>query len=335
MKIGYFLSCEEYSPASLLEQARLAEQVGFESLWITDHFHPWVGEQGQSPFVWSMIGAISQVCSLPITTAVTCPTVRVHPAIVAQAAATSSVLTEGRFALGVGTGEALNEHVTGQRWPDTGTRLAMLEEAVEVMRALWAGETLDHHGDHYTVEDAHLYTRPDSPPPVYVSAFGPKALDLAARIGDGLVTVSPDKDLISQWRDAGGGDKPVSAGYKVCWSDSADTALDTIEQLWPSEGLPPELLTVLYSPKQFEQAASLVTKQALAEAIAHGPDVDAHVEAFRPFAESGADIVHISQIGAARDATSARGFFDFYGEQVLPRLREVAPMNTSDGGSSA
>src|SRR3954470_908833 len=130
MQIGYFLSTEEYAPAELLEQARAAEQAGFEGLWISDHFHPWNNEQGNSPFVWSMIGAISQVCSLPVTTAVTCPTVRVHPAIVAQAAATSAVMTGGRFVLGVGTGEALNEHVLGDAWPSIDTRLEMLEEAV-------------------------------------------------------------------------------------------------------------------------------------------------------------------------------------------------------------
>ena len=200
MQIGYFLSCEEYSPAQLIQQAQLAEQAGFESLWISDHFHPWNDEQGQSPFVWSMIGALSQACSLPITTAVTCPMVRTPPAIVAQAAATSAVLTGGRFTLGVGSGEALNEHVMGDRWPDAEVRLEMLEEAVEVMRELWAGEFVDHHGTHYTVENARIYTRPDSPPPVYVSGFGPKACELAGRIGDGYITTSPDEDLIKAFR---------------------------------------------------------------------------------------------------------------------------------------
>jgi G6PDH family F420-dependent oxidoreductase len=324
VKIGYFLSCEEYSPEQLLLQARLAEQAGFESLWISDHFHPWTDEQGQSAFVWSMIGAISQVSSLPVTTAVTCPTIRTHPAIVAQAAATSAVLTQGNFALGVGAGEALNEHITGARWPDADTRLQMLEEACEVMRELWRGEFVDHHGQHYDVEHAKIYTRPDQPPPIYVSAFGPKAAEVAGRIGDGFVTVSPEADLIKAFRDAGGAGKPVHAGYKVCWGNDASTALDTAHSMWPNEGLPGELPTVLYSPKQFEQAGSLVTKEALGESIAHGPDLDAHVKAFEPFASSGADVVHIAQIGGARSATSSEGFFDFYGSQVLPRLRELA-----------
>ncbi len=324
MKIGYFLSCEEYSPAQLIDQAQRAEAAGFESLWISDHFHPWTDEQGQSAFVWSMIGAISQVCSLPITTAVTCPTIRIHPAIVAQAAATSAVLTRGKFALGVGSGEALNEHVTGARWPTTATRLEMLEESLEVMRELWRGGFVEHHGTHYTVEDARIYTLPDEPPPIYVSGFGPKAAELAGRIGDGFVTVSPDQDLIKAFRDGGGGDKPVHAGYKVCWGKDAESALDTIHTIWPNEGLPGELPQTLYSPRHFEQAGSLVTKDALGESIAHGPDVDAHVQAFEPFAKSGADVVHVAQIGGARDKTSSAGFFDFYAETVLPRMRELA-----------
>src|SRR6185503_9689457 len=146
MRIGYFLSSEEYTPAELIEQARLAEEAGFEGLWISDHFHPWVDAQGQSPFVWSMIGALSQVTRLPVTTAVTAPIMRIHPAIVAQAAATSAVLHEGRFVLGVGTGEALNEHILGTAWPSAGVRLEMLDEAVEVMRELWTGEVVSHRG---------------------------------------------------------------------------------------------------------------------------------------------------------------------------------------------
>ena len=176
-RFGYFLSCEEYTPDQLLDQARRAEEAGFDALWISDHFHPWTDAQGQSPFVWSMIGAISQVCDLPVTTAVTCPTVRTHPAIVAQAAATAAVLLgEGRFTLGVGTGEALNEHVLGDAWPRTERRLEMLEEAVGLIRRLWEGEVVSHEGTHYRVDTARIYTRPDTPPPVYMSAFGPKAL---------------------------------------------------------------------------------------------------------------------------------------------------------------
>jgi G6PDH family F420-dependent oxidoreductase len=323
MRIGYFLSCEEYGPAELLQQARLAEQAGFESLWISDHFHPWSDEQGQSPFVWSMIGAITQTCSLPITTAVTCPTTRMHPVVVAQAAATSAVLTGGRFALGVGSGEALNEHIAGARWPDTGVRLEMLAEAVAVIRQLWTGRFSDHHGRYYTVENARLYTLPDAPPPIYVSGFGPKSAELAGRIGDGYVTTSPDSELIGTFREAGGGDKPVQAGYKVCWGPDEDECVDIAHRLWASAGLPGELAQTLPSPRHFEQASSLVTRESTRDSIASGADVEAHVEAFRPYAEAGVDTVHIAQIGARYPEANAEGFFAFYADRVLPRLREI------------
>ena len=174
-EIGAFLSSEEHGPLDLLAQAKLAEKAGFHSVFISDHFHPWIDRQGESPFVWSVIGAISAATSHKVTTGVTCPTVRIHPAILAQAAATTQILFEGRFVFGVGTGEALNEHILGDRWPSVEIRLQMLEEAIEVIRLLWKGELVNHHGEFYTVENARLYSVPDSPPPIAVSGFGPKA----------------------------------------------------------------------------------------------------------------------------------------------------------------
>src|SRR4051794_9072781 len=218
MKIGYFLSSEEFSPAELVRQAKLAEQHGFQGLWISDHYHPWNEAQGESSFVWSVIGALSQATErLPVTTAVTCPTVRIHPAIIAQAAATSALLLPGRFVLGVGSGEALNEHILGDDWPDADTRLEMLEESIEIMRELWKGGSLKHDGRHYVVENARVYSLPDTPPPVYVSGFGPKAISLAARVGDGYCVVGPAGDNVDQFRSQGGGDKPAQSGLKVCY----------------------------------------------------------------------------------------------------------------------
>src|SRR4051794_18804508 len=211
MKIGYFLSCEENAPRDLVAQARQAADAGFQALWISDHYHPWNDEQGHSAFVWSVIGALAEVTELPVTTAVTCPTMRIHPAVVAQAAATSAVMHEGRFNLGVGSGEALNEHVLGTHWPEADVRLEMLEEAVEVMRALWSGGQRSHRGRHYTVENARIYDLPETPPPVLVSGFGPKAVRVAARIGDGFVTTSPDEEMIGLYRSEGG-KGPVHAG---------------------------------------------------------------------------------------------------------------------------
>jgi len=323
MKIGYFLSCEEYGPRQLLEQARSAEEAGFESLWISDHFHPWNSAQGQSPFVWSMIGAIACETSLPITTAVTCPTVRVHPVVIAQAAATSALLTDGKFTLGVGSGEALNEHITGARWPETDIRLEMLEEAIEVIRALWTGETVHHHGRHYTVEDAQIFTRPDTPPQIQLSGFGPKSAALAGRIGDGYITTQPDTELIDIFRENGGEAKPMQAGYKVCWGEDDDSCVATAHEIWANQGLPGELAQVLPSPRHFEQASTIVTEDSTRSSIAYGADIERHVEAFRPYADAGFDAVHISQIGAGRPATNGAGFFQFYRDEVLPELRKI------------
>jgi G6PDH family F420-dependent oxidoreductase len=218
---GYFLSCEEFTPAELVEQAKLAERAGFEALWISDHFHPWNDEQGQSAFVWSVIGALSQVTSLPITTAVTCPTIRIHPAIIAHAAATSSMLLNGRFVLGVGSGEALNEHILGDAWPSADERLAMLEEAIQVIRLLHEGGVKDFRGEYYAVENARIYTLPEQPVPIYISGFGSKSATLAGRIGDGFCCTKPDAELVGTFRDSGGGRKPVQGGFKVCYGPDA------------------------------------------------------------------------------------------------------------------
>lgn len=314
--IGYFLSCEQSGPAELVDQARRAEQAGFERLWISDHFHPWNDAQGQSPFVWGVIGALSQVTSLPISTGVTCPTVRIHPAIVAQAAATAAVQLGGRFVLGVGSGEALNEHVLGDPWPSVGVRLEMMEEAVEVIRLLHQGKMISHHGAYYEVQEARLYTLPEQPVPIYVSAFGPQAAELAARIGDGMCTTMPDAEIIKTFRESGGGSKPVQAGTKVNWDRDADAALDEAQRLWGNEGLPGQLAQILPRPQDFEDAMTLVPKDAVAEAFTCGPDVDKHVAQLKEYVDAGADEIYVQQIGPDLD-----GFFAAYEKDVLPALR--------------
>ncbi|HZY57645.1 MAG TPA: LLM class F420-dependent oxidoreductase [Rubrobacteraceae bacterium] len=315
-KIGYFLSCEEFGPLDLLDQARMAEEAGFEALWIADHYHPWNEEQGQSPFVWSVIGGLSQVTSLPVTTGVTCPTIRIHPAIIAQAAATSAVMLEDRFALGVGSGENLNEHILGDRWPPTDVRLEMLEEAIEVMRLLWEGGFKDHHGKHYTVENARIYTLPEKPPKVLVSGFGPKAIRLAGRVGDGYCGVSPDAELVSLFRSSGGGDKPAQAGMKVCWGEDEAEACKTAHRLWANDLLPGELGQELPVPAHYEQAVSLVTEEMVAEDFPCGPDPERHLEAIREYIDAGYDEVYVLQIGPEQE-----GFFRFYEKEILPKLR--------------
>ncbi len=316
MKVGYFLSCEEYSPAELLEQARLAEEAGFEGLWISDHFHPWNDEQGQSPFVWSVIGALAQVRELPVTTAVTCPTVRTHPAIIAQAAATSAVMHEGRFRLGVGTGEALNEHILGDPWPSIDERLAMLEEAVAVMRRLWQGGFVSARGRYYTVDHARIYTLPDEPPPVLVSGFGPKAIELAGRIGDGFISTAPDADGIKRFRAAGGEGKPTQAGFKVCYAADEDTGAEIAHRLWANSGLPGELAQVLPSPKHFEQASELVTTDMTRESTVCGPDASQHLEQAQTYADAGFDEIYVANMGP-----HYKEMIRLWGVEVIPQLR--------------
>jgi G6PDH family F420-dependent oxidoreductase len=315
MKIGYFLSCEEFGPGDLLEQARMAEEAGFEGLWISDHYHPWVEAQGNSPFVWSVIGGLSQATSLPVTTAVTCPTMRIHPAVIAQAAATSSVMLGGRFNLGIGSGEALNEHIFGDAWPSADVRLEMLEESVEVMRLLFEGGTKDYEGRHYAVENARLYTLPDEPPPILVSGFGPKAVRLAAEIGDGYVNVGPDAELLELYRSSGGGDRPAHSAFKACYGEDEAECVRTAHRTWPNEGLPGELAQVLPTPRHFEQATQLVTEEMMAEAVPCGPDPEKYREMLRQFASAGYDEVYVQQIGP-----NQKEFFDFFGREILPEF---------------
>jgi G6PDH family F420-dependent oxidoreductase len=316
MKIGYFLSCEEYGPHELIRQARMAEEAGFHGLWISDHYHPWIHEQGESPFVWAVIGALAQATSrMPVATAVTCPTIRTHPAIVAQAAATAQVMLAGRFSLGVGSGEALNEHIFGDRWPTAGERLEMLEEAVEVMRDLWTGRSVTRRGKHYRVDHARIYTLPDTAPRVLVSGFGPRSVKLAGRIGDGYVTTMPDRDLIEQFRAAGGEGKPIQAGTKVCYGPDKAEAVKTVHRIWPNGALPGELPWTLPTPEHFEQITTMVTDEMIAESVPCGPDLDEHIAALREFAEAGVDELYVQQIGPDQEP-----FFETFARDVLPRF---------------
>lgn len=267
-----------------MEQARLAQDAGFDSLWISGHFHPRTDAQGQSAFVWSMIGAISQVCDLPVTTAVTCPTTRIHPAIIAQAAATSAVLLgEKRFRLGVGTGEALNEHILGCPWPLTTIRLEMLEEAVEVIRLLWSGRQVLHHGRWYTVENARIYTLPQGPQQILMAGFGPRATNLAAKIANGCISTKPDKELLGRYRSRAKPAATAQVGFKVAWAPTEDEGVSLAHRIWRNAGLPRELAQILPTPGHFQQASTLVTEEQTRVGLtAAGNDPAKHLEAFAP-----------------------------------------------------
>ena len=312
--MGYFLSCEEYTAAEPVEQAQAAEDAGFEGLWISDHFHPWNDEQGESPFVWSVIGAISQVCGLPVTTAVTCPMVRTHPAIIAQAAATSALMLRGGFTLGVGTGEALNEHILGGSWPSIDVRLEMLEEAVGLIRELWEGDFVTRAGPHYRVDNARIYSLPETPPDVYVSGFGPKATDLAARIGDGYISTSPDADLVRRFKEGSGG-KPAQGGVKVAYAATVDEGVGHAHRLWANSGLPGELAQVLPSPRHFEQASQLVTKQSTRDSVVAGADPAPYLELVSSYVDAGYDQLYVANMGP-----HYRDMIDFFGKEILPAL---------------
>ncbi len=313
-RVGIFLSAEEHGPADLVRFGAAAAEHGFSDISVSDHYHPWVGEQGNSPFVWSVLGGLATAApDARLGTGVTCPTIRIHPAVIAQAAATTTLMA-GSFFLGVGSGENLNEHVLGDRWPPTAVRLEMLEEAVEVMRALWTGDEVTREWTHYRVENARLFSVPDEPPPVIVSAFGPKAAEVAARIGDGMATTSPDADVISTFRDAGG-TGPVIAFPKACYGPDEAACRELVHRLWPNAGLPGELAQELKTPAHFEQASELVDEEGAAGSMPCGPDPEVHAESLRGFFEAGADEVHVHQVG--RDQAE---MFAFYRDEVLPRL---------------
>ncbi|MEJ7582844.1 MAG: TIGR03557 family F420-dependent LLM class oxidoreductase [Acidimicrobiales bacterium] len=314
-RVGISLSSEEHGPDALVRYAGMAADHGFRDIWVSDHFHPWTNRQGESPFVWSVLGGIASIApELRIGTGVTCPTMRIHPAIIAQAAASTAIMAKGGFYLGVGTGENLNEHILGDRWPAADERLEMLEEAIEVMRLLWQGGTQSHRGRHYRVENAQIYSMPDEPPPIYVSAFGPKACSLAARVGDGLVTTSPDADILKQYRKEGGRG-PAIAGPKVCWAADEASAARTAFELWPTMGVPGELSQELATPAHFEQACELVEQDDALSSLPMGPDPEKHAVSLRQFLDAGFDEVYVHQIG-----TEQEPFMAFYRDEVIPRL---------------
>jgi coenzyme F420-dependent glucose-6-phosphate dehydrogenase len=317
--IGYTLSSEEFGPNELVRFARRAEEVGFDFLSISDHFHPWVDRQGNSPFVWAVIGGVAQVTQrIDVVTGVTCPTMRIHPAVVAQAAATAATMLPGRFGLGVGSGEALNEHIVGERWPETAVRQERLSEAVEVIRNLWEGGLVSHQGTHYTVENARIYTLPDELPPILVAAAGPRATELAGRIGDGFFGLLPDPEVIRQFERAGGEGKPRYGQVHVCWAEGEAEAKSTALEWWPNAVVGGNLSWELPLPSHFEDATAWADEDDVAEAIVCGPDPERHVAAIRELIDAGYDHVYFHQVGPDQE-----GFLEFAERELLPRLDDV------------
>ena len=318
--IGIGFSSEELGPNRIVDCAAHAEHAGFTTAWVSDHYHPWIDSQGESPFVWSVLGGIARATDrLRVGTGVTCPIMRIHPAVLAHAAATTQHMFDGRFWFGVGTGEALNEHILGQKWPEASVRLEMMEEAIAVIRQLWDGEQHSWHGKYFTVENARIYTLPDTPPPIMVSAFGPKAMEVAARCGDGLVSTKPDPDLLAQFDAAGGTGKPRLAQLKVCWGRSRDEAADLAFEKWPTSGLNGELSQELPTPKHFEQATSVLHKEDVVEQFPLGPDAKEHIDAVRKYIDAGYDEIYVTQVGDEQES-----FIDFYAQEVVPACERIS-----------
>ena len=316
-KYGLTLSSEEHPAPHLVNVAKAAEDAGFDFVSISDHFHPWISEQGHSPFVWSTLGAIAQATGeIGVGVGVSCPIMRIHPAVSAHAAATTAQLLGDRFTWGVGTGEALNEHVLGDRWPPADVRVEMLEEAIVLIRRLWEGESVTHRGRHFTVEDARIFDRPNPAPPIVVSAFGVRSAQVAAALGDGLWTTGIQTDVIEAYRSAGG-DGPIWSQLSVCWDENGETALERAHRVWPNTALPGQLAQDLPTVKHFEQATELVTLEDIENSsLPIGPDPDPILRSVKAAEDAGIDHVYLHQIG-----DPLQGFIEFWSESLLPQLQ--------------
>jgi G6PDH family F420-dependent oxidoreductase len=317
--IGYTLMTEQRSPADLVADAVLAENAGFDFSTISDHFHPWVEAQGHSGYVWSMLGAVSQVTKrLPLLPYVTTPIIRYHPVIVAQKAATMGILAPGRFRLGLGTGESLNEHVVGMGFPSHDVRQDMLDEAVTIIRKLWEGDYTTFHGEHYDVERAKIFDLPDQLPPIGIAAGGPQAAELAAQSGEFLITTTPDPEIISTYKKAGGAGKAIVGQMSVCWGTDEKAARKLAREMngWTIAGW--KVQTELVEPRSFQEIAEVATEEMVAKTVPCGPDLDKIVESVKKYADAGFTEVAITQIGPDQ-----AGFCQIFEKELAAKLRRL------------
>lgn len=296
MRIGYAAICEEHPGSAIVRNARTAVDAGFAYVSVSDHFHPWLDEEGHSPFAWSVLGALASHVDVELLSAVTCPTTRYHPVVVAQMAATVAEMAPGGLTLGLGTGEALNEHVVGAAWPDPLVRLDQLEEAVDVIRRAWEGEEFSHLGDWFTVDRARIHTLPDPLPRIVVAAGGDVAGRRAAEMGAGLVATSADDPAVDAYREAGG-DGPMYGQASVCWAPTADEAAELFHRLWRHAALDWTAKTDIPTPTGFDQATSLATPDTFRDGVAMGPDPQQLTDDLDEFREAGFDAVAIHCVG--------------------------------------
>lgn len=316
-EFGYKLMTETHGPHDLVRNAGLAEEAGFDFVAISDHYLPWLKSHEHSPFAWSVLGAIAQRTKrVGIATGLTCPIIRYHPAIVAQAAATVAVLSEGRFTLALGAGERLNEHVVGRGWPWVQDRHAMLREAIEIIRLLWRGELCSHSGVYFDVESARLYDLPDEPIPIVLGVGGDKSATVAGEIADGIMAVEPDRTFVETWKTAGGGEGPRYIELTVGYAGSEEEGLALVHKYFRFGALGWKVMAELPGVAAFEQASRFVRPEDLRTRIPHGPNVDTYVAAVKKCIDAGFD--HICLLPAGPDQAP---FIRFFKDQLAPRLR--------------
>lgn len=319
-RYGYHASHEQHPPGALLQWAALAERAGFDAAMCSDHFHPWVAEQGESGFAWSWLGSALATTQLDFG-CVTAPGDRYHPAVVAQAAATLAAMYPERFWLAVGSGEALNEHITGARWPTKDERNARLRECVDVMRALWAGETVTHRG-RVTVEEAKLYTRPQRAPRVYAAALTADTARWAGGWADGLITVGAAYDamreVLDAFREGGGEGKPVKVQAALSWAPTESQALDDAHREWSANLLGSPVLPVLRTPAEFAAAARRIRPEDVVEGLPVSADPDVHVAHLVHYAELGVETVYLHNVARMQPE-----FIEVFATRVLPALRSL------------
>jgi G6PDH family F420-dependent oxidoreductase len=320
-QFGYTAMGEQTPAKQMVTDLVAAELAGFDFSVMSDHYFPWIEEQGHSPNAWAVLGAAAQATQrLPLMTFVTCPTFRYHPAVVAQQAATVGVLSSGRFTLGLGAGENLNEHITGHGWPVPRVRQERLEEAVEIIKSLFTGEYVNFEGEHFQVERAKLYDLPDSPPPIGIAVSGPSSVRLAARHADAMVSVEPDAGLVRSFEDAGGQGKPKYGQLAICYGTDEQAARKQARELW-RWALPGwHVMAELPEPRSFDAASAHVTQQDIAGLVPCGPDVGQCVEAVRRYVAAGFTHVALVQVGAE----SQHDFIAWAASELLPALRAQA-----------
>lgn len=324
IKIGYALSSEEHSPSDLIRFSTLAEDAGFSFALVSDHYHPWISEQGESPFVWNLIGALSQSTKhMQIGIGVNCPILRYHPAIIAQAAATSQVMLEGRFILGLGTGENLNEHIIGQGWPPIKIRQEMLIEAIEVIKLLLQGGYQSYYGNYFNVDTARIYTMPKVTIPIIISAYGTSSAQIAGIYGDGFISTAPNKELIQVFEESAGITKPKFGQVHICFDKDMKKAKDIVKKVWPNSAMPKPLNTELRLPRDFERTAELVQIDEATKDIPVGPDLDKILTSIDQYKKAGFDHVYLHQIGPNQEE-----FINFAKNKILPNFKTESKNQT-------